>query len=411
MLVLDVKDIIYRNGILSQDNGWKTIREYLEDKGYVGEGKEDVMLDFKNISVTEPRKHNNFKLLLKYDNLYMTFYNIESDVAQIKIECILNKYNKERFTNIDIKKDKKVPMQELKIINGAKSVMDKFEFDGDKLIFNMSKHYSQMNNGMTVMYITRAAETIIDSKNGEIKSMLIILGSIASNSSTVELMVKSSISIEKKYGITVDFDVDNPDVEKLFNLHMHVKTVGESNDSDRLNAFSKLSDDEVGILIKYKNGRAVDEFGRLGHGEVVSSRVAIYKGTVSTDDEGIKVLFQSFNSNKLYTKQHWAIENDGEELSELDFSEVSVKISDIGLEDLFLGRQYHFIKPIQRDINENISLYSLDDDKLIRNSVTIPERARLVFDDFGIQYNREELEKAIRITAVNLGISSNYVNN
>jgi hypothetical protein len=78
----------------------------------------------------------------------------------------------------------------------------------------------------------------------------------------------------------------------------------------------------------------------------------------------------------------------------------------LGFQDVFIGLDYHFIEPIQQDISENRTIIlGIDENgNNIKQSCTIPERMKYVFDDWGVDYNKEKLEEAIKKTRENLGI-------
>ena len=62
----------------------------------------------------------------------------------------------------------------------------------------------------------------------------------------------------------------------------------------------------------------------------------------------------------------------------------------------FLGSKYYFGAPIQPtdDNDENTTLYSIDTDtgRLLSKDYTIPELIKAVFDDWDIEYNKEEIQ-------------------
>jgi hypothetical protein len=165
-----------------------------------------------------------------------------------------------------------------------------------------------------------------------------------------------------------------------------------------------------GMLIKYKKSKALDEFGREGKGEVVSSRIAIFR-TIYQDSSGHAIAkIETFNSNYFYTKEHWMVEHDGEVPSSLHSEVIEAEMTEIGLGDLFLGSKYHFILPIQQDESESqVVIESIDEDgRNIKKKCTIPERMKLVFDSWGIEYNEESLNKSIEETKKSLEDKKNH---
>ena len=51
-----------------------------------------------------------------------------------------------------------------------------------------------------------------------------------------------------------------------------------------------LKKDTPGLLVKYKKSKAKDDFGREGKGEVISSRIAIYRGIKQGDKQSVFVV-------------------------------------------------------------------------------------------------------------------------
>ena len=202
------------------------------------------------------------------------------------------------------------------------------------------------------------------------------------------------------------------------------------------------------MLIKYKASKAIDKFGRQGKGEIVSSRIAIYRGIVKkpnyraarmfsnnkeekflnlkfnengllVDEKGnlietskVGILIDSYNNDKFCTRTEWMAYNDGElmdengnYIKELPCEHLIIDLNDIGLMDMFLGSSYHFIKPIQRSKEESTTLiieYDSENEKYIKKVCTIPERIKEVCNDWGVSVNVIELEKDIRASKLEL---------
>lgn len=84
---------------------------------------------------------------------------------------------------------------------------------------------------------------------------------------------------------------------------------------------------------------------------------------------------------------------------------VKMKLDEIGIGDLFIGKDYHFIKPVQRDLKESMIIaYGIGDGgKVLKKEFTIPERMKAVFDDWGIAYDSRKLMVAIEDTEREIG--------
>ena len=154
----------------------------------------------------------------------------------------------------------------------------------------------------------------------------------------------------------------------------------------------------VGMLARYKSSRALDKFGREGSGEIIICRAAIFLGFKKVGDV-VNAVFLEFNGNTFYTKDHWYLDNDGEVLKRLEKNIVSMDIEDLGIYNKFLGKKYHFMEPIQTDSEGYTTMYKLDENGRVKHEkVSIPERIKLVLDDWGIKYNKELLDKCIEKT-------------
>ena len=54
--------------------------------------------------------------------------------------------------------------------------------------------------------------------------------------------------------------------------------------------------------------------------------------------------------------------------------------------------------PIQKSASETMTMYSIRNGSVTGRKVTIPERIKAVFDDFGIKYDKDKLNYAIAET-------------
>ena len=398
---------IYNAGILSQSAGWKSIYENLEQLGIVG-SEEEVCIDFKGVSIIEPGKHDYFKMILKSHNIHMRFYNIESTVKQLKVMCILEGYNPDRISNINPVVAKKLTSQEKRVLSTADGLVDIMDLSSDGVLrIKASSGFSQMNDGTTIMAMEEYINRMI--KRGDrIVDVIIELGSMIVHERVIEMMVDLKIRLRDNYNIDMAFDVNSAKVFEKLNLYLHSMTNIEYTDERKIKELRDMGVNAVGVLIKYKKSRAVDAFGRHGNGEIASSRVAILKEIVTNVNlDGRKETFARFttySSSTLYTKNHWSIERDGEQLEELDTYDISVRIADLGITDKVIGSWYHFALPIQEREEDSIYMYNGDSSgKVYSTKMTLPERIKAVFDDFDVEYNKKGIDDAIVETQALLG--------
>ena len=389
MIIKKIKEL-YNVDTISQDKGWKRVHEALPEG-------EEVMIDFYGTNVVDPWDCPEFKKLLKNPLVHMKFTNCDELVRRIKIMCVVEGMDEEHITNEVVEVPKGKTAEEKKIERIGTELVSSFVVEGTKATFVVGNRYSQMHSTNTLNYIKFAIDLLVETKG--IKTVVLDFRGITILRHVTEFV--SDIIIEYK---TKDIDllVETEDAETINDLKLFIHQATNKTYDPKTKAMvikNNVPKNTAGILIKYKKSRALDEFGRHGNGEIVSSRVALLKEIVIENGANIAVI-ESFNNNYFYTPQHWLVEHDNEPLKKLKSDIVKIPMKELGYGDLFLGSQYHFLPPVQQDISENrVVITDIDEDgKNIKQTCTIPERIKLVFDSWSIEYNKEELEKAILAT-------------
>lgn len=396
MIVKKLKEL-YNVDTISQDKGWKKVQEALPDG-------EEILIDFSGINVVDPWDCVEFKKLLKNPLVHMKFVNCEDIVRRLKIMCVVEGLDHSHILNEVIELPKEKTAEEKKIERIGSELVDLFEIEGDKAKFRVSQKYSQMHSTNTLNYINYAIDKLIETK--EIKNITIDMNGVTVLKNVIELLADMIVRY-KKNGINLQVNISDEESVNNMKLFIHQATNKMYNTNERKNALKQVMEkNTAGILVKYKKSKALDEFGRQGNGEVVSSRIALYMGIKMTDSGQPVAMIKSFNNNYFYTKQHWMVEHDNEVPTSLHDEDLEISMEELGYGDLFLGSQYHFMAPVQQNLNENrVVIKGLDDDgRNIKVNCTIPERIQLVFDDWGIKYDSEALEAAIVETKKLLGI-------
>lgn len=390
---------LYNVDTISQDKGWKKVGIAI---GEIQKGTDDdIMIDFSSTNVVDPWQSIEFNKLLKNNKLHMRFVNNEQIVNKIKMMCIIYGISTDRIENIVVEIPKEKTVEEKKIEQFGKSLMQYFKDDGhNELVFNVSDRYDQLQSTNTVNYIDFAIREL--NKTNGATNFIIVLNRITVLSNVIRAFAKLIVDY-KEIGVTLKIDTDNNDLAKELGLFIHLATNDRYTNSERVKAFNKLKPNTPGILIRYKKSKATDDFGRQGKGEIVSSRIAIFK-CINNNGNGDIAVINTFNNNYFYTKQHWMIEHDNEEPTSLHEEEISIPMEEIGLYDEFLGSRYHFIMPVQRSIDESkVVIVDIDENgKNLKRLCTIPERMKIVFDDWGIEYDKDAIEKAINDTTTKL---------
>lgn len=427
---IKLKDI-FNVDTLSQDKGWKRVRELL------GEINTPTMIDFAGINVVEPWQCSEFRQLLQNENIHFEFINNITVVNKVKMACVLEGLDENRIVNIEVAVPKPKTPEELKTEKTGRSLIPLFEIkdteDGEfEARFNVYKKYTQIQSSNTILYIDYAIKDII--KVQGIKKFTLDFGDLVTLNNVLKIL--ADIVVEyKKQGVNVDVLTNNPDMEKNLKLFIHILENENYTIEQRYEIINEELEDRLnmpGILIRYKKSKAVDDFGRHGHGEVVSSRVCLIKNLLIDSDfenkdfrnskyyevvvdrgDGIMTLEKrkmpvlkvvSFDGNLFYPKLHWELTNEGDTLTDLGAKVEYIGMDEIGFGDHFLGSQYHFILPIQRYNKESKQIIVDTDEngRNIKKLCTIPERMQLVFDDWGIPYHKETLEYAIEQSLKNI---------
>lgn len=398
MTTINVKSI-YKVDTISKTNSeaWKILRKAAEEQ----EG--DVLFDFRGIELAEPWANEEFKKFLAIDRVHMKLYSSEKTAKTIEIACLMGNMKTGRVTNEEIVSEKKVSKEEIAIQREAEELQKYIAVVNGKHVLEIYKKYQQIGSVSTVAYIRAAIKKYCAEK--EIREIEIDTASLFIQKNVMGLLADMQRELLAA-GITVTVESKDEETRKKLNIHTSLNLNVKLSPMEKYTLFKQeFPPLSVGLLTKYKKSRAVDEFGRYGKGEPSSCRVAIFKG-FKKGSKGILCLFKTYNGNTLYTKEHWALQHDGEELRQMITEDIAIPIDMIGISNKFIGSTYHLNEPIQYDKEDSDIILRVDEEgKLTRDNVTIPERIKTVFDSWDIKYNVEMLERAIKQTDIELGIS------
>lgn len=401
MVVKGLREI-YSVDTISQDKGWKKIRESVNVD-------DELTIDFTGINVIEPWACAEFKKMLTDTNVNLRFTNEEEMVNRIKMMCIIDELNPDRVENIHIEIPKKETPEEKKIKRIADDLKQLIEIVNNVGHLDLTKKYTQVSSSNTIVYVGHAIRAF--AKENNIKEFIIETKKMDVQTNILESVADLIVSLEDE-NIKIDIDTDIEDIQKNMGLYMHKATARKYDEKARYEVLlNKVKPGAPGILIRYKKSNAVDDFGRHGKGQVVSSRIAIFKGfTDNNDTESDSdiplAVFETFNDETFYTKQHWMIEHDNDVPNGLNSDIVEMTMEELGVGDLFLGSQFHFLRAVQQDISENrVVIVDTDENgRNIKETCSIPRRMQIVFDDWNIKYNKDALEKDIAETKKKLNL-------
>lgn len=394
MIVKKFKEL-YAVDQISQNKGWIKLHEALKQL----DTDEDIQINFEGIKVMEPWSCPEFIEILKNPKIHMIFKNRDELVNRIKMTCILNGAYPNNIDNIEVEKVKEKTPEERKIEQYGEGLVKLFEPDTsreDTLIIDLRKKYTQLQNTSTLNYIKYAIDKLY--KETGKSRYVIIIGKMSILDNVLELFASIIIKYKAK-GICVEIDLDNPDAVTKMGLYLHKETAKEFDTKERaIHIKKRVKNGLPGLLIRYKKSKGLDDFGRFGKGEVVSSRIAIIRDViVRTKDNKIVAIVESYNNDYFYTRQQWMIEHDNEMLPSLNMDKLEIPLDELGFMDDFLGSSYHFLEPIPFDDTDNCKIITdIDEDgKNVIKKCTLPERMRYVFDDWGIEYTLDDMEEFI----------------
>ena len=355
----------------------------------------EINFDFKGIVIGNPCNSSSFMKLLGDPKIYLTIYNNESVAESIRIMCILNGQPTDRVTNVCTFNKNQAKKVDKQLEEMAKDLLNYFETSGNRGVLYIQRRFDQIGVARTVDYIRAALIKYVEETGN--KDLVLFTANMSIQPSVIKLLARLEDDV-KPYGATLHIVSQNNVVNVKLGLSQRVNKADYTLE-DRMDiARAKLKPLRVGVLHQYKDGKAKDEFGRQGKGEMASSRIAIVTG-VGIGEDKMSISFRTYNGHKFYTKAHWMLENDGERLNELEYTDVVAHISELGIYNDFLGSKYHFVTAVQQKPDGLVDMYSINENgSVVKDVMTIPERAKAVFDDFGIKYDEESLNAYIEAT-------------
>lgn len=396
-----MKEILMRSlypvDMVSKGNSkpWTIIMDYMEKNGK----DTDVLFDFKGILLYPPTSDMEFRKMMLNEHIYLRIWNNVSLAEDIDRLCLLDGVKSGRVDSQQIKVKKPKSDEEKRIECMAKELQKYFVKKSDTIsILEVYRRYDQLVMENTIKYIMEAIKLYTDN-NQSVRSIVIDTGNIVVQTSIIEKLANMEKVLMMDFQRNISIEIESKNKEILRKLAIY-NEIGNKNISpeEKLDYIrNMLVPGKVGLLMRYRDSKAVDEFGRKGRGEVVSNRIAIYRGLKRYgNNTNIVLSFTTFNKLTFCTKEHWYLENDNEILKRMDTDTVDVTLEQFGMYNKFLGSKYYFGAPIQPtdDNDENTTLYSIDTDtgRLLSKDYTIPELIKAVFDDWDIEYNKEEIQ-------------------
>lgn len=315
--------------------------------------------------------------------------------------CVLNGCDPDRIVNIKEEAPKVPTKEELDIEKHSNDLLQYFEFNGSEAKLKAYRKFDQIGNYKTVKYLSTAIDKYIDLTGH--KNIIIETGMMSIQPNVTESMA-NMIKHIKSRGASLRIVSDDKSTRDRIGMYLDLDGAKYS-DNERLAILkARLTVGRVGLFFRYKSGRTVDDFGRSGKGEIQSIRIAIFLGITKTG----RAVFRTYKQQTFYTRAHWYLEHDGEEMYAPAYEDVEASMSELGIYNDYIGSKYHFSSCVQYKAGGETTMYSVTESgNTIGVKMTIPEMAKAVFDDFGIKYEHESLEAYIDETRRLLDMQNN----
>lgn len=391
---VDVSALVNSDKV-SSERSWSRIEAYLDRLETAD--KEDIVINFDTLVVVEPWKFEAFdRIMKKYPSIKFEVFDNEDLVKTFDAACLLKGYEVGKITNIPkvvvIEKTK----EEKKLERIQEEVFDYICIkDGNMYVYLVDK-FSQFCDTKYATAFMLDAEKYAEIYNKRDCKFIIETEDMLVSDKVMFNVTRDGAKLKRERGIDTYIFSNIKETSEKFALHKFSAEATNVSNAERLQIISKfMYKNMAGLLTEYKNGRKKDSFGRSGDGEKVSCKPCIYLGCSGVGEE-VVITIRVFSNKTFFTQEHWQMENDNESLSELDYSDLKIKLSELGVMNKFLGTRYHFMAPVQRSTKDyEINLVLNDGGFGERNKVTIPEKMKAVFDAWNVEYDEAGLERAV----------------
>lgn len=356
----------------------------------------EIEVDTDGILIEDPTGNVEFKKMMTDNRIRLVLHNSSELTRQLKVFCLACGYSEERIRNEGVIESIKT-VKKLYDDSLVDEIYDSILEDGNELYVDISKIVSQVGSDKTVMSIVEAIKRKISTSNFE--CITIDFNSIHIQEHVLPLLHSNlkdmadavTIKIANLPDTKVFNDIKNED--EGFNNKMPLR--------EKYKLFSaNIVKGTVGFLCMYKKTVKVDRLGRHGNGVPVWSRFAIYRGC-KKDGSGYILIFDVYRASDFWTKIHQQMELENSNPS-LPSMRLEIPFEQLGILDKYTGTDYHFNYPIQYKESDSIYMRTTEmyGNQLatVFGAVRLPLVAKYVLDDFGVSYNKEKLDEAIKET-------------
>lgn len=388
--VIKFKDLYDVDTVMpSNDECWKEMDSSLDVNA-------SVVIDCRGINISKPWRNEEFKKFIRrHSNVVFRIYNDDKLCDSINVMCSLAGLSERALSEKLWVSEKKIDPSIIEFNNDVKEVTGLINYEGKIGVLPVSAYVGSVGSRETLKVIKEAVRKFIEDNNPE--EFTIDAGSLSITPYLIDGII--AMIAELNCGNTnVKFSSVDKELCETIEMKKTFRKVSDVNDEERYKVFSSLGKDFPCMLIRYKDSRGRDEFGRLGRGEIISCRAAIIRNVTTN-----KVSVDTYDGDKFLSYEHWVIENDGYAPDNLDSIHVDINLSDVGFGDKFLGEKYHIIRAVQDNPEDMYTIYEADGKgNAVCRDVCIPERMKVVFDSWDIKYNKDEIDRCIEESINNI---------
>ena len=382
-------------GVISQEKSWEKVYNAVMENHL-----EDAVIDMKNIELENPWSFHWYGKLMHDTNVKLKFTNKESLAESLRMQAVMDGIDPNRIILISLPKKVVKTSYQKKVEASAKRYVERIEVDDSVVSLDLNNVLAQITDTGTIEAIQMAFEEWLKNHEWNYDYFVILCDKLVMDDSVIKAIAEFIVRFSRRQ-IEVNVDIKEEYGEKMMLMIKHIER-GEVSLQDRLAFWKNLPVGRVGVLKKYKQTKRLDELGRMGDGEEISCRVAIFEG-VSVVKGVVKLNFREFNESSFITEKQWFYEDsESDEPFELESIQTEATVPEVGFDTEFYGTKYHFIRieHCNKDSFKEV-VTGIVDDKAVVDSCNLAGRAKMVFDSWGIKYDSKELSKHVIIKRLN----------
>lgn len=384
MQTVEVKSILNVDTISRSTGAWKELMSIAEST------KNNITFDFRGIQLVEPWTNEDFKQLMKNERVHIKLYTALEVKDTIELMLAIGNLKTGRVYNEDIMTEATLSDTEKKVIEAEEQILANFKEVDGAVNIEIGQIRSYITNSIIIDGLRRAIDVKVTEGNNAFKVGLSKL-TITDN---MMLKLAELITYFDDQGVIVDMESSD---EEVIGKILTFQCVGSKKllPKERFEIFrDTIKPRTVGMLARYHKTGRLDSLGRMGDGEPIMCRPAIFVGFVKKNNI-VVAKFMTFPGDTFITKQDFYLDNDGAMIKRPKIEYLYITMCDIGICDKFTGKEYHFNMPIQLNPDDSYPTYRVNGDRVQTIKVILPEYIKRVLDDYNIDYDNGALLDAI----------------